>query len=62
MHQQSCISVRAKSRPLAKTGSPDDLAKAYVEKTGYALAEKMDNFVATDMTNSATQIVGVSNV
>jgi N4-gp56 family major capsid protein len=35
-----------------------DLAKAYVEKTGYALAEKMDNFVATDMTNSATQIVG----
>jgi hypothetical protein len=35
-----------------------DLAKAYVVKTGYALAEKMDNFVATDMTNAATQTVG----
>jgi len=35
-----------------------DLAAEYTQKTGYAIAEKMDSFVAVDMTNSFTQVVG----
>jgi N4-gp56 family major capsid protein len=35
-----------------------DLAAEYTKKTGYAIAEKMDSFVATDMTNNFTQVLG----
>lgn len=35
-----------------------DLAAAYTEKCGYAMAEKMDNFVAAAMTSGATTSVG----
>lgn len=35
-----------------------DLAKEYTEKTGYALAEKMDKFVAVGMNGSGTYTIG----
>lgn len=42
----------------AEIQSAYDAAREYTEKTGYALAEKMDSFVATKMTSGATQVVG----
>jgi len=35
-----------------------DLAVEYREKAGYAIAEKVDNFIASDMTTNFTQTVG----
>lgn len=35
-----------------------DLAEAYTEKTGYALAEKMDNYVAVTMNGAGTYTIG----
>lgn len=35
-----------------------DLAQAYTEKTGYALAEKMDNYVAVTMNGAGTFTIG----
>lgn len=35
-----------------------DLAKEYTEKTGYALAEKMDKFVAVTMNGGGTYTIG----
>ena len=35
-----------------------DLAVEYRQKAGYSIAEKIDNFIATDMVNNFTQTVG----
>lgn len=43
---------------FAEVQSAYDAASEYREKTGYAIAEKMDSFIATDMKNSFSQTVG----
>lgn len=43
---------------FAEVQSAYDAASEYRQKTGYAIAEKMDNFVASDMTTNFTQTVG----
>ena len=37
-----------------------DAASEYTQKTGYALAEKMDGFVATGLTNGAARTIGTA--
>lgn len=43
---------------FAEIQSAYDAAKEYTEKTGYALAEKMDSFVATGITTTAARTIG----
>lgn len=43
---------------FAEAQSAYDAASEYREKTGYAIAEKMDNFIADDMKTNFTQTVG----
>lgn len=43
---------------FAEIQSAYDAASEYTSKTGYALAEKMDSFVANGITNGATKSVG----
>lgn len=43
---------------FAEVQSAYDAAAEYRQKTGYAIAEKMDSFIATDMTTNFTQTVG----
>lgn len=43
---------------FAEVQSAYDAAAEYREKTGYAIAEKMDNYIADDMTTNFTQEVG----
>lgn len=43
---------------FAEIQSAYDAASEYTQKTGYALAEKMDGFIATGMTNGASKSVG----
>lgn len=43
---------------ILETQAAYDLASEYTQKTGYAIAEKMDKTVATDMTSGFTQTVG----
>jgi N4-gp56 family major capsid protein len=43
---------------FAEVQSAYDAAREYREKTGYAIAEKMDNFIADDMTTNFTESVG----
>lgn len=47
---------------FAEAQSAYDAASEYREKTGYAIAEKMDNFVADDMKTNFTQTVGTYGV
>jgi hypothetical protein len=53
-HWESSIVVE----DFADIQSAYDLAAAYTEKAGYAVAEKMDNFIATAMTSGFTQTYG----
>jgi hypothetical protein len=43
---------------FAEVQSAYDAASEYRQKTGYAIAEKMDNFIADDMKTNFTQTVG----
>lgn len=43
---------------FAEAQSAYDAASEYREKTGYAIAEKMDNFIADDMVTNFTESVG----
>lgn len=43
---------------FAEIQSAYDAAAEYTQKTGYALAEKMDSFIASGMTTGATRVVG----
>jgi len=45
---------------FAEIQSAYDAAREYTQKTGYALAEKMDTFVATDLTANAAKTIGVA--
>lgn len=45
---------------FAEIQSAYDAASEYTSKTGYALAEKMDGFVATGLTNGAAQTIGTA--
>lgn len=45
---------------FADIQSAYDAAREYTQKTGYALAEKMDKFVATDLTANAAKTIGVA--
>lgn len=45
---------------FAEIQSAYDAAAEYTQKTGYALAEKMDSFVATNMTSGASKTIGAA--
>jgi N4-gp56 family major capsid protein len=45
---------------FAEIQSAYDAASEYTSKTGYALAEKMDSYVATGITNGAAQTIGTA--
>lgn len=45
---------------FAEIQSAYDAASEYTSKTGYALAEKMDGFVATGITDGAAQTIGTA--
>lgn len=45
---------------FAEIQSAYDAAREYTQKTGYALAEKMDRFVAVDLTANAAKTIGVA--
>jgi len=47
---------------FAEVQSAYDAASEYRTKTGYAIAEKMDNFIADDMKTNFTQTVGTYGV
>lgn len=53
-HYESSILIE----DFAEIQSAYDIAREYVQKTGYAIAEKMDYFVAYTLTNGATYTVG----
>lgn len=53
-HEESSVLVE----DFADAQSAYDTHAEYRAKTGYAIAEKMDNFVAADMTTNFTQEVG----
>ena len=54
-HWTSAVNVE----DFADAQSAYDTHSEYRKKTGYAIAEKIDNFVAEDMTENFTQEVGV---